>query len=212
VLFRKFLAFSAFLVFAASGVPTPAATNTPVPAVSTSDAAQVIDQFHSSLIGVMREAAQLGYEGRYKVLAPIIDRTFNLAQMAQLSVGPFWSKLDPAQREALVESFTRLTVATYASRFDNFSGQAFRVTGEPTPRGDALMVTAELKRSNGEIIPITYYMRRFDAGWQTVDVFLKGAISEMATKRAEYSSVVQRQGLDGLIRVIDEKAKSYAGA
>ena len=208
----KSLASFAFVVFAAVSAPAPAATSTPVPAASASDAAQVIDQFHTSLIDVMKGGPQLGYEGRYKTLAPIIDRTFNLAQMAQLSVGPFWSKLDAAQRESLVESFTRLTVATYASRFDNFSGQAFRVTGEPTPRGDALMVTAELKRSNGEIIPITYYMRRFDAGWQTVDVFLKGAISEMATKRAEYSSVLQRQGLDGLIRVIDEKAKSYAGA
>jgi phospholipid transport system substrate-binding protein len=208
----KTFASLAFVLAAALSVPAPAATNAPVPAATSSEAAQVIDQFHASLIGVMKDGAQLGYEGRYKALAPVVARTFNLAQMAQLSVGPFWTKLDAPQREALVESFTRLTVATYANRFDNFSGQMFRVTGEPQPRGDALMVSAELKRASGEIIPITYYMRRFDTGWQTVDVFLKGAISEMATKRAEYSSVLQRQGLDGLIRIIDEKAKSYAGA
>jgi phospholipid transport system substrate-binding protein len=209
---RKFLASLAFILVAALSAPAPAATNVPVPAPISSEAGQVIDQFHASLIGVMKDGTQLGYRGRYEALAPIIARTFNLAQMAQLSVGPYWSKLDQTQRDALVEAFTRLTVATYANRFDHFSGQAFRVTGEPQPRGEALMVTSELKRSSGEIIPITYYMRRFDAGWQTVDVFLKGAISEMATKRAEYSSVLQRQGLDGLIRVIDEKAKSYAGA
>jgi phospholipid transport system substrate-binding protein len=209
---RKFLTCLGFVLVAALSAPAPAATNVPVPAPISSEAGQVIDQFHASLIGVMKDGAQLGYQGRYETLAPVIARTFNLPQMAQLSVGPYWSKLDEAQREALIESFTRLTVATYASRFDHFSGQAFRVTGEPTPRGEALMVTAELQRANGEIIPLTYYMRRFDAGWQTVDVFLKGAISEMATKRAEYSSVLQRQGLDGLIRIIEEKAKSYAGA
>jgi phospholipid transport system substrate-binding protein len=212
VKFRKFLVSLAFIAVAAVSVPAPAATPTLGPAPTSSEAGHVIDRFHASLLDIMRSGPSLGYRGRYEALAPIIARTFNLPQMAQLSVGPYWSKLDQAQRDALVESFTRLTVATYASRFDNFSGQTFRVVGEPTPRGEALMVTAELTRSNGEIIPITYYMRRFDAGWQTVDVFLKGAISEMATKRAEYSSVLQRQGLDGLIRVIDEKARSYAGA
>jgi len=209
----RILALCALFALVAVG-PAVSVGAAPMPdaVASSMEATQVIERFHGTLLGVMKDGDRLGYQGRYDTLSPVIARTFNMAQMAQMSVGPYWFKLDEPQRQALVESFTRLSVATYANRFDHFSGQSFRVNGEPQQRGEALLVSTELVREDGETIPITYYMRHFDAGWQTIDVFLKGAISEMATRRSEYSSVLQRQGVDGLIKVIDDKAKSYAGA
>ena len=42
------------------------------------EASAVIDGFHRDLIGVMKEAKTLGYEGRYQKIEPALGRTFDL--------------------------------------------------------------------------------------------------------------------------------------
>ena len=53
---------------------------------------------------------------------------------------------------------------------------------------------------------LNYLMRDGDAGWQIVDVFLKGTISELATKRSEFSSVLRRDGAGALVQLIQTRA------
>ena len=42
-----------------------------------------------------------------------------------------------------------------------------------------------------------------------VDVQLKGAYSELATRRSEYSSILRRSGLPALLAKIDGKVAAY---
>ncbi len=53
---------------------------------------------------------------------------------------------------------------------------------------------------------INYLMRRSDGAWRIADVYLTGTISELATRRSEFSSVLRDQGVDGLIAVLNRKA------
>ena len=48
-------------------------------------------------------------------------------------------------------------------------------------------------------------MRKNERGWQIIDIFLKGSISELATKRSEYNATVKKNGLNGLIARIKER-------
>ena len=38
-----------------------------------------------------------------------------------------------------------------------------------------------------------------------MDIFLKGSISELATKRSEYNMTVKREGFEGLVSKINAK-------
>ena len=46
-------------------------------------------------------------------------------------------------------------------------------------------------------------------GWRVVDVQLKGAYSQLATRRSEYSSILRRSGLATLLAVIANKVASF---
>lgn len=170
----------------------------------------VVDELNAALLAVMRDADTLGYAGRAQRLDRALRATFDFPQMARISVGRHWSKLSEAQQRALVDSFARMSVATFASRFDGYSGQHFEIVdSNPGPRGSVL-VRNKLVKANDEAIEINYLLHDAEGQWRITDVYLDGVYSELATKRAEYSSVVSREGFAALIARIDAKVAELA--
>ena len=169
------------------------------------DSAAVVMRLHDTLLSVMKESDALGVKGRYRRLAPKIERAFHLRLMARITSGAVWKKADKTQKDSLAAAFTRLSVATYASRFDGYSGQAFEIIGDrPGPPATHLVDTRIL--SPGESpAPLTYVLKQVDGRWGIVDVLLDTEISELAVRRSEYRSVIKKDGVDGLIAVLDAK-------
>ncbi len=170
----------------------------------------IVEDLNGALIEVMRNADQLGYQGRYDHLAPVLSAAFNFELMARVSVGRHWRGLAPAQRRRLIDTFGRMSIATFAFRFDGFSGERFDVIGEePAPRRSVL-VRNRLTKGDGDAIEINYLLRNYGGRWRVVDIFLDAKYSEMAIKRSEYSAVVSNHGFDSLIQKLEEKLATYA--
>jgi phospholipid transport system substrate-binding protein len=77
--------------------------------------------FYDALLDVMKRAKVLGIKGRYDALAPVVEATFDLPAMTRIAVGPRWTSLPKDVQSALVDAFSRMTIATYASRFDGYA-------------------------------------------------------------------------------------------
>jgi phospholipid transport system substrate-binding protein len=167
------------------------------------EAAKVVEAFHDELLNVMRNADGLGFEGRFQALTPTVKGSFNLRLMTRYTVtSRHWRKMDKKQHRRLIDAFTGYTVAIYADRFDGFSGQRFEVLGERMAARGAVVVQSRIVKKDGDDVRIDYLMQATNKQWRIVDVFLKGAISELATRRSEYVSVIKRRGYDGLIAAI----------
>jgi phospholipid transport system substrate-binding protein len=146
----------------------------------------------------MKQAQSLGVQGRYQALAPTLSKTYDIATMTRMAVGPTWNTLQPQQKAALTDAFSRMMIATYAKRFDGFSGETFRIT-EITDRAADKMVKTQIIQSNGKPVPINYLMRKSGPEWRVVDVYLDGTISELASRRAEFTSILKSGGPNALI-------------
>jgi len=156
------------------------------------------------LLTTMKNGRILGQSGRFTQLDPVIRRSFDIASMARLSVGPAWASLSDAQRQEMTESFARYISATYADRFDSYAGQNLEVTGEqPAPSG--VMVKSRIIKANGEPVKVDYMMRRNGDSWLISDIYLDGAISEVATRRSEFATILRNDGIDGLIMALNRK-------
>src|SRR5512143_325453 len=160
-------------------------------AESSDPAASRITVFYGALLDTMKQAKQLGVEGRYDKLTPVLVKTYDLPSMSKLAVGPAWSTLMPQQQAAIINAFTRMTVATYASRFDGFSGEQFQILEtSDRPNGDKIVKT-QIVKSDGGTVPLNYLMRRSGADWKIVDIYLDGTISELANRRAEFGAILK---------------------
>src|SRR5438270_2484041 len=153
----------------------------------------------------MNNGRTLGQSGRFTQLEPVIRRTFDIPSMARLSVGPSWATLIEAQRQQVTESFGRYIAAIYADRFDSYAGQQLQVTGEQ-PNAGGVMVRSQIIKANGDPVKVDYMMRRDGEGWRISDIYLDGAISEVATRRSEFAAILKNEGIDGLIAALNRKA------
>ena len=73
------------------------------------------------------------------------------------------------------------------------------------PAVAGIMVRSQIVKANGEPVNVDYIMRRSDDGWLISDIYLDGAISEVATRRSEFAAILKSQGIDGLIAALNRK-------
>lgn len=175
-----------------------------------SSPAEVVAQVNETLISTMRDAGDLQFQGRFDRLAQVFGEAFHFGFMSRVATGGYWRDLEATQKDSLAEAFARMSIATYAARFDGYSGETFEI-GESLeqPRG-AVLVRNRLIRVGEEPVSIDYLLRQFDGHWRIVDVFLDGTISEIATKRSEYNSILKRNGFEGLLARIETKTAEQA--
>ena len=173
------------------------------------DAARAtVEQLYAELLEVMQRGEQLAYEGRYARLDPVIRQAYDLPFMSAKTLGRYWKDLSEQDRERWVSTFSRLTVSTYADRFDAYSGQQFEVlTVEPSGH-ETLMVRTRIVPTDEKPVDLDYRLRGADGSWRVIDVFMNGTVSELALRRSEYSSVFKRDGFEALISSLEEKVAS----
>lgn len=168
----------------------------------------VVLRFHAALLSVMQNADRLGYKGRYAKLQPEIRKSYDLPLLARLVIGDFWRKLNRDQRVQFVHVFSHLVIATYASRFDGYSGEKFsNVSERRLDRGDVLIDT-RLSQRHGKVVHLNYILRQSGGQWRIINVISNGA-SDLALKRADYGSVLRNQGFKVLIGRLEDKIAQY---
>ena len=74
-----------------------------------------------------------------------------------------------------------------------------------------MLVHTKLLDPEGEDVKLDYRLRHTDAGgWQIIDIYFNGTVSELALRRAEYSSLIKREGLEALLTALDERIAELA--
>jgi len=181
----------------------------PVHAAPTSGG-DTVQGLYDALLSTMKNGRILGQSGRFTQLEPVIRRSFDVASMTRLAVGLSWGGLTEGQRQQATESFGRYMSAIYAERFDSYAGQKLEVTGEQ-PASSGVMVKSQIIKASGEPVKVDYLMRRSGENWLISDIYLDGAISEVATRRSEFAAILKNDGIDGLIAALNRKADILTG-
>ena len=171
----------------------------------------LIKDLCDALLRIMKAGSATPFAQRFTMLAPTIDRTFNLSAILQTSVGPVWSSLPADQHGALLTAFRRYTIANYVNSFNNYTGQRFDVLPElkSLPNGEQLVQT-RITSASGESHELDYVMRQ-DGAMKAVDVLADGSISRVAVQRSDFRRLVARGGAQALIDSLNQKTNDLSG-
>lgn len=178
------------LVALALGLSLTVQAALPTPAAAAAGAEAKVDRFHAALLASMQVG---GFGERLALLEPAVAEFFAVATVARISVGASWRGLSEERRAAFVELLERLIVATYADRFDSYSGQRF-VRVEVVTASTGTVVKSQLLRASGEPVNLDYYFR----GERVFNVVADG-VSDLSLRRADYASIIRSQGFDALV-------------
>lgn len=165
---------------------------------------QIVNQLHEALMKAMREGPKLGYQGRYDLLAPVVDQTHDLDFIARTALGANWTQLSVEQQRAFTDVFRKLSIGSYAGWFKSHEGERFEFMEQQSMPRDQIMVRTRLVQSSGEPVRFDYILREGKGGWRIVNVLADG-VSDLALKRVEYRAILQRDGFPALVEKIKKK-------
>ena len=167
-------------------------------------AADTVEQFHNTLLEVMRNSDSLGFGGRYDTLKPVIENSFDTPLIARVIMGRYWEGLSTEQKQQFINTFNELSIATYASRFNSYDGESFEhLTTEPLNKQRVLVQTRMIK-PDGDNVKFDYLMHQRDGEWYIMSVVAQG-VNDLSMKRAEYSSIMEEKSFSGLIDELHSK-------
>jgi phospholipid transport system substrate-binding protein len=138
-----------------------------------------------------------------KVL-PYID----FRRMTTLAVGKSWRGASAEQHEALVAGFRSLLVRTYSNAIGVYRGQRMVVEPVNLSAGDTDTTVHNRFLSPGrEPVAVDYRMHKTSGGWKAYDIVVEG-VSLVTTYRGTFDQEIRRHGVDGLIKLLQEKNAS----
>jgi phospholipid transport system substrate-binding protein len=189
-------------------ISAPAASQeTDSAAVATS----VVESLHAVLLSCMKEGEALGFAGRFERIAAELDVSFDLPLMARATMSTAWKELTPEQRTEFSDLQRRLSASRYANNFSSYGGQSFETLSfEPAARSTIVVKTKFLQPKDRDI-KFDYRLRETESGWRIIDIQLEGTLSELALRRGQYRSVIEREGYPQLVVELEEQLKALSG-
>ena len=110
--------------------------------------------------------------------------------MTATAVGPSWASLSDADQKALIDAFSRMTIANYAKNFDSYRRREIhRRAGVDRARQRPFRQKHAEDRPS-EAIAFNYRLHQVGSDWKIVDVYLAGNISQMAQKRSDFAATL----------------------
>jgi phospholipid transport system substrate-binding protein len=197
------------LALVLAGVPTVSLLESVSAQAQAADpAVEQIQGFYDALTAMMKSGGSV--KSRYDRLKPAVEKAFDLSAMTATAVGPTWASMSDADKKALTDAFTRMTIANYAKSFDSYSGEKFIVEPASIPRGSDHFVKSTLKTSN-DTIAFNYRMHQLGSEWKITDVLLAGNISQMAQKRSDFAATLASGGPQGLAKKMNALTDQILG-
>ena len=78
------------------------------------------------------------------------------------------------------------------------------MTGEQLAAA-GVMVRNRIVKTNGELVTVNYMIHRNGYSRLISDIYLDGAINEVATRHSEFAAILKSQGIDDLIAALNRK-------
>jgi phospholipid transport system substrate-binding protein len=156
----------------------------------------------------MKQGKTLGFEGRRNRLDPVVKAVFDLPAMTRISTGAGWGKMSEAEKADVLKAFTDWTVANYAGNFADDDGLKFEIKSQSPDDGKGnVIVNTQLNVKGEPPVLFNYRFHKVDGTWKIFDIYLDGAISQLATRRAEFAAVLAKGTAADLVTHMKRLAK-----
>ena len=160
------------------------------------EAATFVSGIGNQVITILQQ--DLDRVERERRLTALFERAFNTKRLGRFVLGRHWKRATPDQQAAYLDLLPRYVVELYAGRFTGYSGERFEVVNQRSLGAGVSLVNSRIVPARGPALNVGFRVERVGGAPAIVDVMVEG-ISLILTKRAEFDSVVRREGIGSLI-------------
>lgn len=150
---------------------------------------------------------QLSRPDREVMIEGVLRGNLAFEDIGRYTLGTYWKKATPAQRDDFQKAFADYLLVTYARLLGGYDGRSFEITGTGPVDGapDDLFVMTTITDADGDRTGAAWRVRELDGRVLLVDVVIDG-VSIGVTKKSEVASVIRTKGIDGVIDTLRHHA------
>ena len=177
------------------------AVGAPRAAASDDPAVAYVRALGEDVIAILNDKANSTLAEREAAFRGVIARGFDIPTVSRFVLGRHWKSATKEQRTEFSAIFLDFIARVYASRFDSYSygGETFTVLAVIADESGDTIVRSQVARPSGaDPVGLDFRVRPNEGDHTVVDLYVEG-ISMLLTHRAEFSSVINRKGIDGLL-------------
>ena len=203
----------AMLLAIAAGVAGSAAADTP-PAPGAMGPQELVENSAKRMLVELDANRPMYAKDPAKLdslVANVLLPNFDTEYAARLVLGQTWRTATPEQRKRFVDAFYHSLLHNYGAALVDFTADRFNILPYKGDPADSMAtVRTEVKRSNGERVPVNFSLRKVDGMWKAWDVVIEG-ISYVKSFRTDFGAEIQQKGLDEVIDRLEAESKSRSG-
>jgi phospholipid transport system substrate-binding protein len=206
-LFRSILARSLTGAALMLGTASPILMTCEPAVAQTGDPTQFVQQLGDKAIAQLA-GKQIPEEEERQRFRDLLNQYFDIDAIGKFTVGrAYWGSASPEQQKEFLALYETQVTNAYAKRFQNYSGQQFKVISAKKEDGDNdTIVNSEVTQpSGGAPISVEWRVRPENGGFKIADVVIAG-ISMAVTDRQQFDAVIQRGG--GTIQALIDALKT----
>jgi phospholipid transport system substrate-binding protein len=173
-------------------------------AVSADAAQQMIQEVGVQVLAILRDQG-LNNQQKFERLVTLLEGPIDLGLIARLILGRHWRSASKAQRTEYLQLFRAFALDNLASRLHVYDGQDFEIVGAQAVDERDAVVATRVTGGGRPPLKVDWRVReRDDGNLVAIDVIVEG-ISLIVTQRSEFSAVIERQGMDGLLAELRQR-------
>jgi len=211
---RAIAAVLTAMVFASGGLAyaqaPAAATPAPAPSQNAAGPSEVVKGAAEGMLKDL-DANREAYKKDPAKVSALVDKYllphFDVETSARAVLGLHWRTATPEQRKRFVDAFYHSLLTNYGAALVDFTSDKVKIfPANADPGADRATVRTEIKRDNGERVPVNYVMRKTPQGWKAIDVQIEG-ISYVKSYHDDFGAQIDQQGLDAVISRLEKGEK-----
>jgi phospholipid transport system substrate-binding protein len=173
-------------------------------AVSADAAQQMIQEVGVQVLAILRDRG-LDNQQKFERLVALLEGPIDLGLIARLILGRHWRSASEAQRTEYLQLFRAFALDNLASRLHVYDGQDFEIVGAQAVNERDAVVATRVTGGGRPPLKVDWRVRERDDGdLVAIDVIVEG-ISLIVTQRSEFSAVIERSGMDGLLAELRQR-------
>ena len=141
-----------------------------------------------------------------KKIVPYTD----MRRTTQLAMGRNWSKATPEQQNQLIIEFKNLLIRTYSGALSQLRDQTVQYKPLRSSPSDTDVIVRTVVIGKSDPIPLDYRLEKTNEGWRVYDVNIMGAWL-IEAYRNQFANQISQNGIDGLIKFLQERNAMLAG-
>jgi len=142
-----------------------------------------------------------------KKIVPYTD----MRRTTEMAMGPNWKKATPEQQTQLVAEFKNLLIRTYSGALSQLRDQTVQFKALRAAPDDQEVVVKTVVLGRGDPVPLDYRLEKTANGWRVYDMNIMG-VWLVEAYRNQFANQISQNGIDGLVKFLQERNKQLAAA